>query len=656
MMNTPDASQRAHILIIEDSLGVARALNRTLSLPQGGGYWVETCESGEAALERLRRARFDLLITDLRLPGMNGLALLEHARQISPETRSVLITAFGSPQVEERARHLANAYLPKPFRLHNLIQIVHRILGEPAAQKQLFPESDTKRQRAPGAVTAIDRRKATYLKILACDLDGTIAERGQIPPKTWESLFQPLRDTSSLSIILVTSSTLENYTAGMDRPGTDGAPVSPMVPCCRAIVAENGAVVYFPQRDVVTMPFGRLPPVVLQRLENLDVPLERGKAIVTTRKPHDEAILKLLEQMDDGITVEYNQHAAMVLPPGVTKGTGLRYALEQLGYSPRNVVACGDAENDLSLFEVSELAVATSDAPAEIQALADAVLSQAGEVGVRTLTADLLDGRVPNHLPRPNRRLLLGRRTSGISVHVDPFALVNGNMGMFGISGGNEQWNKFWLASSLAKALSRQGYQICVIDSRGSYRSLGVETVPNSQLLGRPATELPPVADVVSFCQDHHANLILDLSTYTQVERITYVRELLPALQDLRTRLGRPHWFLIEDVHGLCPPTGGQLTDLLLASLRKGGFGLASDRPSHMALDLLEALDYWVVTHLDQPEEIAALRPFLTKHAGGPAALSQLPSLPIGQAYICLGDVEEPGLSMRGFIKLQVET
>jgi CheY-like chemotaxis protein len=79
MMNTPDASQRAHILIIEDSLGVARALNRTLSLPQGGGYWVETCESGEAALERLRRARFDLLITDLRLPGMNGLALLEHA-------------------------------------------------------------------------------------------------------------------------------------------------------------------------------------------------------------------------------------------------------------------------------------------------------------------------------------------------------------------------------------------------------------------------------------------------------------------------------------------------------------------------------------------------------------------------------------------------
>ena len=46
--------RREHILIIEDSMGVARALNRALSLPQGGGYRMQVCDSGEAALEQLR--------------------------------------------------------------------------------------------------------------------------------------------------------------------------------------------------------------------------------------------------------------------------------------------------------------------------------------------------------------------------------------------------------------------------------------------------------------------------------------------------------------------------------------------------------------------------------------------------------------------------
>ena len=138
--NVASKAHTAHILIVEDSLGVARALNRTLSLTQGGGHRVEICDSGEAALHRLRSARFDLLITDLRLPGMNGLAVLDHARQISPETRSILITAFGSPQVEERARHLANAYLPKPFRLHDLIQLVQEVFivfNEPSSKRVL---------------------------------------------------------------------------------------------------------------------------------------------------------------------------------------------------------------------------------------------------------------------------------------------------------------------------------------------------------------------------------------------------------------------------------------------------------------------------------------------------------------------------------------
>ena len=57
----------------------------------------------------------------------------------------------------------------------------------------------------------------------------------------------------------------------------------------------------------------------------------------------------------------------MVLPLGATKGTGLAYALHELGYSPHNVAACGDAENDRSLFEVAEYAAAVANAPARHQ-------------------------------------------------------------------------------------------------------------------------------------------------------------------------------------------------------------------------------------------------------------------------------------------------
>lgn len=121
---------KKRILIVEDEPPVAQALRRALNLPHGGGYLVESCESGERALEHLSNARFDLIISDLRLPGMNGLELIALARQRDPGLRSVLITAFGSAQVEEEARHLTDAYLPKPFHLRDMINIVRHILDD----------------------------------------------------------------------------------------------------------------------------------------------------------------------------------------------------------------------------------------------------------------------------------------------------------------------------------------------------------------------------------------------------------------------------------------------------------------------------------------------------------------------------------------------
>lgn len=628
--------RKESILIIEDSLGVARALNRALSLSQGGGYRVEVCDSGEAALERLRDAHFDLLVSDLRLPGMNGLELLERARQISPETRSVLITAFGSPQVEEQAHRLANAYLPKPFLLHDMIRIIQRVLGEPVAPKSSSAGSEAAPHYATD-MAEVDRKKAAHLTVLACDLDGTLAEDGQVAAETWEMLRQA--KIAGLAIILVTGRTLDSFAAE-----------GPYAELCEAIVAEDGAVVYFPRRDSVALPFGCLDSVVLQLLEALNVPLKKGKAIAATHVPCDGAILEVLRKVGSGVTVEYNRGAVMVLPPGATKGAGLNYALYELGYSSHSVVACGNAENDRSMFEMAELAVAVSNALPEIIALADVVLSQANGAGVRALITDLLAGRVPAYRPRTNRRLLLGHRTEGTPVHLDPFALVNSNLGIFGASSSG----KSWLAGLLAEELLKQGYQVCIIDPEGDYRALGAG--PHTLLTGGPETRLPSVADVVNFFESSCVSLVLDLSVCAAVERAAYILELLRALRGLRARRGRPHWFLVDEVQSLCPPEGGQLTDLLLEAMPGGGFSLVSYRPSQIAPAILEALDYWLVTHLRLREEIEALEPFLIKHVSGSAALSQLSALPVGQAYLCLGDSGQSALSTKGCIKFRVES
>ena len=125
------------ILIVEDESPVADALHRVLRLPQAGSCQVVTCSSGEEALAVLSKSQMDLIITDLSMPGMDGLEMLERARQISPSTRSILITAYGSADVEYQARNLANVYLPKPFSLQDFLQAVHQALTAP--QLPLLP-------------------------------------------------------------------------------------------------------------------------------------------------------------------------------------------------------------------------------------------------------------------------------------------------------------------------------------------------------------------------------------------------------------------------------------------------------------------------------------------------------------------------------------
>lgn len=90
---------------------------------------VVTASSGEEALGRIENASFDLVITDLAMPGIDGLELLNNIKLQSPKTRVIIITGFGSDEREEKAYEMgADQYIEKPFDIHELRESVFKLL------------------------------------------------------------------------------------------------------------------------------------------------------------------------------------------------------------------------------------------------------------------------------------------------------------------------------------------------------------------------------------------------------------------------------------------------------------------------------------------------------------------------------------------------
>jgi CheY-like chemotaxis protein len=128
------------ILVVDDEKTVAFFLGETLD-ELGLEYQVQTACSGEDALRKIAVESFDLIITDLRMPGMSGLDLLSQVREISPGTRTILITAYGDDEVEAEARRLGvYDYITKPFQMEKFTRMVQRALLRDMLVPQIFHE------------------------------------------------------------------------------------------------------------------------------------------------------------------------------------------------------------------------------------------------------------------------------------------------------------------------------------------------------------------------------------------------------------------------------------------------------------------------------------------------------------------------------------
>jgi two-component system response regulator FlrC len=101
-----------HILVVDDEEGVRSFLAEALA---DEGHTVAEAADGDAAAERLRLEAFDLLITDLRMPGLHGLELVRIARAKRPEMRVIVLTAHGTIESAAEVRELGAFYLEKPL-------------------------------------------------------------------------------------------------------------------------------------------------------------------------------------------------------------------------------------------------------------------------------------------------------------------------------------------------------------------------------------------------------------------------------------------------------------------------------------------------------------------------------------------------------------
>lgn len=118
------------VLVVEDERDMAAAFARLLR--RMGCHPLITL-SGEEALEVLEREEPDLVLTDLRLPSMDGMAVLRHARRGPRKIPVILVTAYTSPASRRKAlEEGAAVYLPKPFSAAELEAAVARAVGEKA--------------------------------------------------------------------------------------------------------------------------------------------------------------------------------------------------------------------------------------------------------------------------------------------------------------------------------------------------------------------------------------------------------------------------------------------------------------------------------------------------------------------------------------------
>jgi excisionase family DNA binding protein len=119
---------RPRVLVVDDEAAIRDLLSKTLALAE---YDVDVAPDGRSALERMRMYPYDLLIADLKMPGMDGLTVIREAKRYKADLPVIIITGFSTEMSAIEAVNLGVAgYLTKPFRVPQVLAAAAKALGE----------------------------------------------------------------------------------------------------------------------------------------------------------------------------------------------------------------------------------------------------------------------------------------------------------------------------------------------------------------------------------------------------------------------------------------------------------------------------------------------------------------------------------------------
>jgi hypothetical protein len=190
---------------------------------------------------------------------------------------------------------------------------------------------------------------------------------------------------------------------------------------------------------------------------------------------------------------------------------------------------------------------------------------------------ELIDELVADDLRRlegslAQNLILLGKRPDGTEVQFPPYGH---NMLFAGPSGSG----KSTFATGVVERLIEKDYQVCIVDPEGDYGTLRDVVALGNRLRS------PSIAEVLSILEDPKINLSVNLLGIPLRDRPDFFAQLLPNLQAMRARTGRPHWLVVDEAHHMLPDTWGHGAAVLPQQLHETI--LVTVHPDHIAPAIL---------------------------------------------------------------------
>lgn len=450
---------------------------------------------------------------------------------------------------------------------------------------------------------------AGYFRAVAVDFDGTLAD-GSVTPDALIALDEAR--SRGIRVILVTGRIMEELRAVF--PEVDDH--------VDVIVAENGALVVGPIG--VRQLAATVDRAVSEALTTRGVAHRDGQVLVACAASDEPAAMDVIREFGLECQLVRNRDELMIVPAGVTKGSGLLEALGDLGLSHHNTLGVGDAENDHSLLDVCEIGVAVANAVDAIRAHADVVLALPNGQGVADLLrGPLLAGRAHVH---PGRwQIALGIDDTGEEVALSASQL---NVAICGGTGEG----KSYLAGLICEQLVRLGYSLVVFDPEGDH--VGLAELRGVLVTGGSERPLADPAEVVRLLRHRYATVVVDLSHLDAAHQTAYAAGLPAEVEAQRATTGLPQWVVVDEAHGPIGRTGAALG--VFNPMAKG-YLLVTWQPEELSADALAALD--VVIALGSPHPADQLVNLTAAVADMPRAqIARLLDGPTGRAVMARRD------------------